>query len=160
MESDVNPSGSSKNLHNSNFIAAPPTVENEDHISGNDLTNSSSESSTRGSSTSDSSSGCESEMGPKLKQGSRLLFNKEDNSDYLTEVEEASESKSKRDRELSGDDSEEMVYLNGFYISKKNASANTAQESVAGFTASEGTTQVVYYKSLYEESKQQMARAS
>ena len=157
MESDVNPSGSWKNLHDSNFIAAPPTVENEDHISGNDLTNSSSESSTRGSSTSDSSSGCESEMGPKLKQGSRLLFNKEDNGDYLTEVEEAGESKSKRDGELSGDDSEEMVYLNGFYISKKNASTNTAQESVAGFTASEGTTQVVYYKSLYEESKQQMA---
>ena len=86
-----------------------------------------------------------------------MLFNKEDKVDYLTEVEEAGESKSKRDGELSGDDSEEMVYLNGFYISKKNASRNTAQESVAGFTASEGTTQVVYYKSLYEESKQQMA---
>ena len=57
----------------------------------------SSESSTRGSSTSNSSSGCESEMEPKLKQGSRLLFNKEDNDDYLTEVEEAGESKNKRD---------------------------------------------------------------
>ena len=126
MESDVIPSGSSKNLHDSNFIAAPPTVENEDHISGNDLTNSSSESSTRGSSTSNSSSGCESEMEPKLKQGSRLLFNKGDNDDYLTEVEEAGEFKNKRDGESSADDSEEMVYLNGFYISKNNASTNTA----------------------------------
>ena len=57
----------------------------------------SSESSTRGSSTSNSSSGCESEMESKLKQGSRLLFNKEDNDDYLAEVEEAGESKNKRD---------------------------------------------------------------
>ena len=47
----------------------------------------------------------------KPKQGSKVLFNEEDNDDYLTEVKDDGESKGKRDGDFSSDDSSDGYTL-------------------------------------------------